>query len=121
MPNRLRRETGRLRLFPDSAQPIVVLGAYLAALRDGDCATSRTLETANFAASGQDFWGPFQITAYEIDPDMATPRDGEVEFAAQVTTRGGDFTLPDGPHTMFFPLDRQETGAWRVAGGGTGP
>jgi len=98
-----------------------VLDAYLSALLDGDCPRSRTLETASFAATGSDFCIWFQTTAYEINPNMATPADGKVEFDAQVTTRGGNFTLPDGSHTMFFPLDRQATGAWRVAGGGTGP
>jgi hypothetical protein len=103
----------------DSAPPAVVLNAYLTAIVAHDCDTARTLETKDYS-SGHDC-GIWHMTAFGDPVGPETPRDGEAVFSTTVTTQGGEKTLPDGHHTLFFNLIRQPGGAWRVAGGGTGP
>ena len=46
----------------------------------------------------------------------------EVVFAKTLTTTGtSDGSVPTGDITWFYALDRTHGGAWRIAGGGSGP
>ena len=102
----------------DSVPPATVLDDYLTAVVANDCSTARALETKDYR-EGHDC-GMWHIASFGALVGPATPRDGEVVFDTAVTTHGDD-ALPDGDHLLFFDLIRQPNGAWRVAGGGTGP
>lgn len=104
----------------DQSRPEVVLTRYLAALEAGDCERTRSLATPSFIVNG-DLCGVLDVVAYGPLTEPATPQDGEVIYSTTLTTRGGDVSMPDGDHTWFFSLHRQPNGAWRVAGGGSGP
>ncbi len=107
--------------IPDQAPPDAVLSAYLAALRAGDCERTRSLATPAFVAGNGDLCGVLDVTAFTSLTGPATPDGGEVVFSTTLTTRGGDVSMPDGDHTWFYTLIRQPDGAWRIAGGGSGP
>lgn len=100
--------------------PGIVLDAYLNALVEGDCVTARALATPTFG-DGHFCGVALHMTSFGVDPAPATPRDGELVYSTTITTQGGDETILDGTHTWFYTLIRQEGGAWRIAGGGTGP
>ena len=103
------------------AAPAEVLSAYLQALRSGDCQSAHALATSSFVHGNGELCGDLTVSAYTPLVDPATPRDGEVVFATNLTTQGGDGSMPDGLHTWFYALDRQPDGAWRIVGGGSGP
>ena len=98
-----------------------MLEAYLEALVAGDCTTTRALSTDAGRQGNGDLCGGVRVSAYRIAGEPATPNDHEVVFGTTVQTTGGDVSLPDGPHTWFYDLVRQPDGAWRIAGGGSGP
>jgi hypothetical protein len=106
---------------PDSASPAVVLDAYLAALQAGNCHGARALATPGFADGTEVYCNGMRVTGFNIPSDSAQINDSEVEFALDLTTSGGNETVPDGTHTWFFSLVRKAGGAWRVQGGGAGP
>ena len=108
-------------LPPDSAPPEVVLTAYLIALKAGDCGTAHQLADPSFTRSNGDLCGDLHVSAFSPLTGPATPRDGEVVFSTELTTSGGDFSMRDGQHTVFYTLDRQPNGVWRISGGGSGP
>lgn len=111
----------RTVLPPDSAPPAVVLNAYLTALLAGDCDTARALATPTFFRGNGELCGGPDVSAFTPLRGPATPRDGEVVFSTTLTTRGGDGSMPDGDNLWFYSLVRQPNGAWRLAGGGSGP
>jgi hypothetical protein len=108
---------------PDSAGPEVVLRVYLDELQAGDCAATQTLAISTFRPGNGELCGITNVSAYEIGGEPATvPGATEVVFAASLTTTGtDDGSLRAGSITWFYSLKRQASGAWRLAGGGTGP
>lgn len=113
--------TARASPPPDSAPADVVLAIYLDALVAGDCAMARALSTESFAGNG-DLCGVVRFTSASPEGHPATlPSGREVVYAVDATTAGGDETMPDGEHIRFFSLRLQPNGAWRIAGGGSGP
>lgn len=107
---------------PDSAAPAVVLDAYLRALQAGDCAAGRALGTATFRPGNGELCGATKVSAFRVTGDPATPSSDEVVFATVLTTSGSsDGSVPAGDIIWFYSLDRQPNGAWRLAGGGSGP
>jgi hypothetical protein len=110
-----------ISLPPDSSPPDVVLNAYLAALKAGDCETARALETPTLVVGNGELCGALEVRAFTPLHGPATPQDGEVVFSTVLTTKGGDVSMPDGDHDWFYTLIRQPNGSWRVAGGGSGP
>lgn len=107
--------------LPDQSPPEVVLHTYLAALKAGDCERAGSLATPTFIVGNGELCGALEVTAFTPLAGPATPDDREVVFATTLTTRGGDVSMPDGNHRWFYILIRQPNGAWRLAGGGTGP
>jgi hypothetical protein len=106
---------------PGVAPPEVVLSDYLAALQAGDCRTAHQFATSTFIVGNGELCGVLHVSAFTPLTGPATPRDGEVVFSSELTTSGGDVSMPDGQHTWFYTLDRQSNGAWRITGGGSGP
>jgi hypothetical protein len=106
---------------PDSAPPAVVLEAYLVALRSGDCDTADALAAPTFVVGNRELCGALHVTAFGALTAPAIPRDGEVVSSTPLAIAGGDASMPDGEHLWFYTLDRQPNGAWRLAGGGSGP
>jgi hypothetical protein len=107
---------------PDSAEPAVVLAVYLRALQAGDCTAGRALGTATFRVGNGELCGATTVTAIRVTGDPATPSGDEVVFATVLTTTGTrDRSVRAGDTIWFYSLDRQPNGAWRLAGGGTGP
>jgi hypothetical protein len=107
---------------PDSAGPAVVLDAYLRALKSGDCAAGKVLGTATFSHGNGELCGATSVVAYRVVGDPATPTNDEAVFGTTLTTTGtGDGSVPAGDVTWFYSLERQANGAWRLAGGGSGP
>lgn len=62
-----------------------------------------------------------QVTSFSPPGEGARPTDNEAVYAIEITTVGGDVSLPDGKHLWFYDLRRAPGGAWRVYGGGSGP
>ena len=106
-------------LPPDSAAPDLVLVAYLGALVAGDCQTARALSTP-VARGGVSCDRP-RLTSFSNPGEGARPTDGEIVYAIEITTAGGDISLPDGEHPWFYDVLRGPNGVWRVNGGGSGP
>ena len=103
------------------APPDVVLGEYLTALQAGDCAMAHTFASSSFIVSDGELCGVLHVSAFSPLTGPATPKDGEVVFSTELTTSGGDVSMPDGQHTWFYTLDRQSNRAWLIAAGGSGP
>ncbi len=101
------------------AAPAEVLGAYLRALKAGDCKTAHALTTSSFASNGE-LCGHIKVKSYTPVGDPATPGN-EAIFSTNLITQGGDASMPDGLHTWFYSLTKQADGAWRLVGGGSGP
>jgi hypothetical protein len=107
---------------PVAAGPRAVLEAYLAALVDGDCSARDVLGIASFGPSNGDLCGEARVRSYGIVGNPATPTDAEAIFPTRLTTDGSaDGSVRPGTITWFFDLRRQSDGAWRLAGGGSGP
>jgi hypothetical protein len=98
-----------------------VLGAYLTALRAGDCDTARALTMSTFVVGNGELCGALHVSAFSSLTGPATPDDREVVFATTLTTNGDGASIPAGDITWFYALDQQPSGAWRLAGGGSGP
>ena len=101
------------------AAPAEVLGAYLRALKAGDCKAAHALATSTFASNGE-LCGRVKVKSYTPVGDPATSGD-QANFSMNLLTEGGDASMPDGLHTWFYTLIRQADGAWRLVGGGSGP
>ena len=101
------------------AAPAEVLGAYLRALKAGDCKTAHALTTSSFGSDGE-LCGHLRVKSYTPVGVPATAGD-QVIFSTNLITEGGDASMPDGLHTWFYTLTRQADGAWRLVGGGSGP
>jgi hypothetical protein len=108
---------------PNSATPREVLTAFLTAAQARDCTLARALMTPSGAQQVASFCGSVQVHSFQIvgDGNGAAPNDHEVVFATTLGITGGDISLPDGGHTIFFDLIQQPGGEWRIAGGGSGP
>ncbi len=102
------------------AAPAEVLGAYLRALKTGDCNTAHALTTSTFAFGNGELCGHIKVKSYTPVGNPATPGDQAI-FSTNLITEGGDASMPDGLHTWFYTLTRQADGAWRLVGGGSGP
>ena len=111
----------RIVLPPDSAPPDVVLNAYLGALVAGDCDAASRRATPDYARQTAAFCGGVRVKAFTVFSNPAILGDSEIEYGLDLTTSGGDETLPDGSHTWFYSLARRPGGPWRVEGGGGGP
>jgi hypothetical protein len=107
---------------PESAGPDVVLRAYLQALVRGDCSAGKVLGTSTFGFGNGELCGQTTVSNFSIDGPPAAPTANEVVFATALITSGtADGTVRPGTLTWFFDLKRQPSGAWRLAGGGSGP
>lgn len=107
---------------PEAAGPDVVLRAYLQALVMGDCSAGQVLGTSTFGFGNGELCGQTTVSSFRIDGPPATPIETEVVFATTLVTSGtADGTVRPGMLTCFYDLKRQPAGAWRLAGGGSGP
>ena len=116
---------------PESAGPDVVLRAYLQALERGDCSAGKVLGTSTFVFGNGELCGQTTVSSFTIDgPNVglhpsawqAAPIATEVVFAATLVTSGtADGSVRPGTLAWFYDLKRQPNGAWRLAGGGSGP
>ena len=111
--------TDPIALPSKNAAPIEVLGAYMRALKAGDCKAAHALATSTFASNGE-LCGRVKVKSYTPVGVPATP-GGQAIFSTNLITEGGDASMPDGLHTWFYTLARQADGAWRLVGGGSGP
>ena len=102
------------------AAPAEVLGAYLQALKTGDCKAAHALATSTFTFDNGELCVHLRVKSYTPVGDPATPGDQAI-FSTNLITEGGDASMPDGLHTYFYTLIRQADGAWRLVGGGSGP
>jgi hypothetical protein len=112
--------TDPMALPSKEAGPAEVLGAYLRALKTGDCKAAHALATSAFTFSNGELCGQLSVKSYTPLGDPATPGDQAI-FSTNLTTEGGDSSMPDGLHTWFYTLVKQADGAWRLVGGGSGP
>jgi hypothetical protein len=107
---------------PESAGPDVVLRAYLQALERGDCSAGKVLGTSTFVFGNGELCGQTTVSSFTIDGLPAAPIATEVVFAATLVTSGtADGSVRPGTLAWFYDLKRQPNGAWRLAGGGSGP
>lgn len=98
-----------------------MLNAYLDALESDDCERARSLALPTFVVGNGELCGALDVLAFSQLMGPATPRDGEVIFSTTLTTRGDGVSIEEGDTLWFYQLVRQPNGAWRLAGGGTGP
>lgn len=112
--------TDPIALPSKDAAPAEVLGAYLRALKTGDCKAAHALATSTFTFGNGELCGHLSVKSYTPVGEPATPGDQAI-FSTNLITEGGDDSMPDGLHTWFYTLDRQADGAWRLVGGGSGP
>ncbi len=113
--------TKSVPLPPDDATAAEVLNVYLQALQAGDCDTAHDLAGDSFVFSNGELCGHLVVTAYSPPDVPMRPSAHEVVFATTLTVKHGDASMPDGDHTWFYSLTRQDDGAWRLSGGGSGP
>ena len=108
---------------PASAEPDVVLRAYLDALVRGDCSAGRSLGDAHFVqVGGGELCGATQVKSFRIDGAAPSPFSDEVVFATTLVTTGSDDgSVQPGTLIWFYDLKRQPDGRWRLVGGGSGP
>ena len=105
---------------PAGASAAVVIDTYLRALVAGDCATAHALATSTFTGNGE-LCGLVKVSSFSLNRDPATAGRDEVIYGSVLVTEGSrDGTIPRGKVTWFYDLKRQD-GAWKLAGGGTGP
>jgi hypothetical protein len=102
------------------AAPAEVLGAYLRALKTGDCKAAHALATSTFTSGNGELCGHLRVKSYTPVGEPATSGD-QATFSTDLITEGGDASMPDGLHTWFYTLLRQADGEWRLVGGGSGP
>ncbi|HET7030831.1 MAG TPA: hypothetical protein VFI34_09995 [Candidatus Limnocylindrales bacterium] len=105
----------------DPGDAASVLAAYLVALESGDCDAGRALAAPTFRRGNGELCGAVRVGAIKVDWNPARSAT-EVVYATTLTTSGSaDGSIPAGDVTWFFDLQRDATGAWRLAGGGSGP
>lgn len=106
----------------ETATPEVVLRAYLEALVRGECSAGKVLGTSSFGFGSGELCGHTTVSSFIIDGPPAGPTATEVVFATTLVTSGtADGSVQPGTLTWFYDLKRQPNGAWRIAGGGSGP
>lgn len=107
------------------ASPQDVVRAYSAAVHAGDCDTAVALLTT----SHQSWCGSVDITALKVTKTTQEPKatetgsDGPLieRVWVDLTSQGGDVSLPDGDHEWSYLLDRTgPDGAWRIYDQGMG-
>jgi hypothetical protein len=111
----------RAGLPADPAPPATVLNAYLTALRAGDCDVAHALALSSFVIGNGELCGAVHVSAFTPLIGPAGPGDGELVYSTTLTTDGDGVSIPAGDVIWFYALDRQPNGAWRLAGGGSGP
>lgn len=107
-----------------NATPEQVVRSYAAAVHAGDCDTAAALVHSR----GQSWCGTIDITALKVtgrtQERKATESGGGpiIERVwVNLTTSGGDVSLPDGHHVWSYLLDRTgPRGAWRIYDQGLG-
>ena len=103
------------------AAPRQVLDAYLLALQEGDCASTRAYAVDRFRTDGE-LCGHVTVTAHGPYNFERRPSADEAQLAEILTVSGGDpAAMPDGERYWFSTLSRQPDGAWRLSSGGSGP
>lgn len=112
--------TDLIAVSSKDAAPAEVLGAYLQALKTGDCKAAHALATSTFTFDNGELCGHLRVKSYTAVGEPATPGDQAI-FSTNLITEGGDASMPDGLHTYFYTLIRQADGQWRLVGGGSGP
>jgi hypothetical protein len=108
-------------IFMADAGPVAVIETFLKTLVIQDCVTARGLSTESGYRQVGGFCQRIRVVNFQIIGDGAGPSADEVVFAATLTIEGGDASLTEGDHTIFFSVERQPGDVWRVTGGGTGP
>ena len=109
---------------PDEATPEQVVRAYADAVHAGDCDTAQTL----VADRSESWCGNVDITAMTVtgttqERKSTQSGDGPViqRVWVNLTSRGGDASLPDGELKWSYLLDRTgPKGAWRIYDQGMG-
>lgn len=109
---------------PDDATPEQVVQAYAHAVHAGDCATAAGL----VATTRQTWCGSVDITALQVtrrtqERKATVAGDGPMvqRVWVDLTSHGGDNSLPDGQHLWSYLLDRTGPhGAWRIYDQGLG-
>ena len=121
-PSKAESSPVAIAIPPDAAPAETVLRTYLSALLVRDCDTARQLTTPTFRKGNGELCGFVRVTRARIDGAPATPSAKETVFGTTLTTDGdGGQSIEAGELMWFYDLIRQPTGAWRIAGGGSGP
>lgn len=109
---------------PDDATPEQVVRAYVDAVQAGDCDAARAL----VEDEGQSWCGNVDITAMTVTSttqERKATETGDGPMIQRVwvdlTTSGGDGSLPDGDQMWSYLLERTgSNGAWRIYDQGMG-
>ena len=103
------------------ADPRLVLGVYLEALKAGDCKAARRLAARTFIPGNGELCGQLKVTSYKDPGEPALAGNGEAIFSTTLTVTGADDSIRDGDNVWFYTLMKQTDGQWRLTGGGSGP
>ena len=116
--------TARVPIPPDDATPEQVVQTYADAVHARDCKTADALVNNQ----RQSWCGGIDITALKVieltqERKATDPGQGPMieRVWVNLTSQGGDISLPDGDHAWSYLLDRTgPNGAWRIYEQGTG-
>jgi hypothetical protein len=106
---------------PDTASPLEVLGAYLGAMRNGDCPTAHRLFVEPIGVRNGDLCGAVTLFSYRLTGNPLPHGATEIIYGTTLTTGGsGDGSIPAGDFLWNYDLVQQPNGAWRIVSAGQG-
>jgi hypothetical protein len=106
--------------LPDDAPPVAVLESFLKSLAIRDCEHARAYSTNDGFRQVGGLCDRIVVVHFDVVGERARSSRDEVVFDAILTIDGRSEGLSGGSR-FFFALERQPSGAWRIAGGGSDP
>jgi hypothetical protein len=107
--------TPGLTLPPDSAEPQVVLGAYLGALIAGQCdVAEQYIDSPIYRWNEVLCGGTVSITEFSLVGEPRRIGYNQANMDAVLTTDGRLFGMPADKGRFTFELQQRASGAWRI-------
>ena len=105
----------------DTASPLEVLGAYLGAMRNGDCEIAHRLFAGPTRVGNGDLCGHLTLFSYRLTGNPLPHGTTEIIYGTTLTTGGSrDGSIPAGDFLWNYDLVQQPNGAWRIVSAGQG-
>jgi hypothetical protein len=115
LPTPTPTPTPALTLPPDSAEPEVVLGAYLGALSAGQCdVAEQYIDSPIYRWSDILCGGAVRITEFSIVGEPRFFGTNRLDMDALLTTNGRSVGMSADQGQFTFELQQRSSGAWRI-------